>query len=185
MPQSLQVVIIKPSKYLADGFVERFRRGFMPNSTVPYMRSMVPVEVNGMPVETQTVDEYVHNDLENLHPSLSRKRLSEFLFECYRKFFSWRHALQNFRKQEFPNARGSLAEKMSNFAMSLFVRHCAWRQTHPMSGGVMRVRLDGVDDFLSLRKRTFGFELAPLPRSLQLPAAELQTNQVLARPVAR
>ncbi len=119
------------------------------------------------------------------HPSLSRKRLSEFLFECYRKFFSWRHALQNFRQQEFSNARGSLAEKMSNFATSLFVRYCAWRQTHPMSGGVMRVRLDGVDDFLSLRKRTFGFELAPLPRSLQLPAAEIQTNQILARPAAR
>ena len=38
MPQPLQVVIIKPSKYLVDCFVERFRRGFMPNSTVPYMR---------------------------------------------------------------------------------------------------------------------------------------------------
>ena len=66
MPQALQVVIIKPSKYLADGFVERFRRGFMPNSTVPYMCSMVPVEVAGVPVETQTVDEYVHTDLEYL-----------------------------------------------------------------------------------------------------------------------
>ena len=52
MPQALQVVIIKPSKYLADGFVERFRRGFMPNSTVPYMRSMTPAEVGGVPVET-------------------------------------------------------------------------------------------------------------------------------------
>ena len=29
MSQSLQVVIIKPSKYLADGCVERFRRGFL------------------------------------------------------------------------------------------------------------------------------------------------------------
>jgi hypothetical protein len=70
MPQPLQVVIIKPSKYLPDGDVERFRRGFMPNSTVPYMRSMVPVEVDGLPVETHTVDEYVHTDLEYL------KRLS-------------------------------------------------------------------------------------------------------------
>ena len=70
MPQPLQVVIIKPSKYLPDGVVERFRRGFMPNSTVPYLRSMVPVEVDGLPVETHTVDEYVHTDLEYL------KRLS-------------------------------------------------------------------------------------------------------------
>src|SRR5207249_2702339 len=31
------------------------------------------------------------------HPSLSRERLSEMLFDCYRKFFSWRHALRNVR----------------------------------------------------------------------------------------
>ena len=30
----LRVVIIKPSKYGVTGYVERFRRGFMPNSTV-------------------------------------------------------------------------------------------------------------------------------------------------------
>ena len=42
MAQSLQVVILKPSKYTADGYVERFRWGLMPNSTVPYVRSMTP-----------------------------------------------------------------------------------------------------------------------------------------------
>ena len=42
MSQPLRVVILKPSKYTADGYVERFRWGFMPNSTVPYMRSMTP-----------------------------------------------------------------------------------------------------------------------------------------------
>jgi hypothetical protein len=56
--------------------------------------------------------------------------------------------------------------------MSLFSRYCAWRQTHPMSGGVRRVRLDRVHDYLALRQQTFGFSLAPLPRSLQLPATE-------------
>ena len=66
MPQALQVVIIKPSKYLADGVAERFSRGFIRNSTVPYMPSMVPAEVDGMPVETQTIDEYVLTDLQYL-----------------------------------------------------------------------------------------------------------------------
>ena len=42
-----------------------------------------------------------------------------------------------------------------------------------MSGGIKRVRLDGVDDYLSLRREAFGFNLAPLPQSLQLPAAEI------------
>ena len=63
MSQSLRVVIVKPSKYLPDGFVERFRRGFMPNSTVPYMRSMTPSAIGVTPVEVHTVDEYVHTDL--------------------------------------------------------------------------------------------------------------------------
>jgi hypothetical protein len=73
MSQSLQVVIVKPSKYLPDGSVERFRRGFMPNSTVPYMSSMVPDEVNGKTVQSHTVDEYVHTDLQYLN-LLSRQR---------------------------------------------------------------------------------------------------------------
>ena len=64
--------------------------------------------------------------------------------------------------------------------MSLFGRYCAWRRTHPMSGGLRRVLLDGVNDLLPLRKETFGFELAPLPKSLQLPAAEDLLNQVLS-----
>ena len=42
-----------------------------------------------------------------------------------------------------------------------------------MSGGIKRVRLDGVDDYLSLRQESYGFEFAPLPQSLQLPAAEI------------
>jgi hypothetical protein len=118
------------------------------------------------------------------HPSLSRKRLSELLFECYRKFFSLRHALHNLRDELSFRSGGRLSRSAANMAMSLFTRYCAWRHTHPMSGGVMRVRLDGVDDFLARRKSTFGFELAPLPRSLQLPAAESQPIQVLARAAA-
>jgi hypothetical protein len=49
MAQPLRVVVLKPSKYTADGYVERFRWGFMPNSTVPYVRSMTPTAMNGTP----------------------------------------------------------------------------------------------------------------------------------------
>ena len=49
MTQPLRVVILKPSKYMPDGYVERFRWGFMPNSTVPYLRSMTPAVVGNMP----------------------------------------------------------------------------------------------------------------------------------------
>ena len=314
---------------MADGYVERFRWGFMPNSTVPYMRSMTPSVVGDVPVEVHSVDEYVNTDLQYLsllkrppggrtllalvgvqshqlhraldlaaharrnacmvviggphvmtcdtsmlqgrgisfaqaeaelvwpkilhdaasgemqpvygrdqrwqqeieapviippsrkdlgryvipmlglypargcpflcnfcsvtkiagrrirsqsidttcltwrHPSLSRERLSELLFECYRKFFSLRHALRNAKSELRIRSRGLLTKSAANMAMSLFSRYCTWRRTHPMSGGIQRVRLDAVDDFLSLRRDAFGFELAPLPQSLQLPSAEL------------
>ena len=66
MASTLRVVILKPSKYTADGYVERFRWGFMPNSTVPYLRSMTPSVVGHTQVKVHTVDEYVHTDLQYL-----------------------------------------------------------------------------------------------------------------------
>ena len=122
------------------------------------------------------------------HPSLSRERLSELLFYCYRKFFSLRHALRNAKNEMSFRSRGALGRSAANMAMSLFSRYCAWRRTHPMSGGIKRVRLDGVDDYLSLRQEAFGFNLAPLPQSLQLPAAETRLTtrgQPALRPVSR
>ena len=38
----------------------------MPNSTVPYIRSMTPAEIDGTQVEVHTIDEYVHTDVEYL-----------------------------------------------------------------------------------------------------------------------
>jgi radical SAM superfamily enzyme YgiQ (UPF0313 family) len=65
-PTSLRVVIVKPGKYAADGFVERFRRGFMPNSTVPHLASMTPRLVGGRRCEVETIDEYVETDCDYL-----------------------------------------------------------------------------------------------------------------------
>lgn len=59
----LRVLILKPSKYDADGHVQRFRRGFMPNATLPYLRSMTPPEFEGHTIETRVIDEYVQTDL--------------------------------------------------------------------------------------------------------------------------
>jgi hypothetical protein len=43
----------------------------------------------------------------------------------------------------------------------------------------MPVRRDRVGDYLALRKEVFGFELVPLPRSLQLSAADSLLNRVI------
>ena len=70
----LRVVIINPSKYGVTGFVERFWRGFMPNSTVRYILSMTPASIDGVRIEVCAVDEYVHTDLGYLdlirHPNV-------------------------------------------------------------------------------------------------------------------
>src|SRR5438045_2630737 len=63
----LRVVLIKPSKYAADGTVERFRRGFMPNSTLPHLASMTPSQVAGRSIKVYRVDEYVETNLRYLH----------------------------------------------------------------------------------------------------------------------
>lgn len=62
----LRVIVWKPSKYNRDGFVEMFWRGFMPNSTVYYIASMVPLDVDGVPTEVHSVDEYVEPNLKGL-----------------------------------------------------------------------------------------------------------------------
>ena len=112
------------------------------------------------------------------HPNFSREQLAGLLFRCYRKFYSSGHAVRNLMHLGRRRS-GVLAESVGITAMSLFNRYCAWRRTHPMSGGVMPVRRDRVDEFLPLRKDAFGFELVPLPRSLQLVAADSSLNRVI------
>lgn len=110
------------------------------------------------------------------HPSFSPEQLSELLFGCFRRFYTLRHALGNVRDRVAGPGKEVLADMAGRVANTLFVRTCARRRTHPMSGGVHRVRRDGVRDFLALRRGTFGFELAPLPPSLPLSAAESRLN---------
>jgi len=62
----LKVVLIKPSKYAVDGYVERFWRGYMPNSALPYLKSMTPSVVDGADIEVHAIDEYVQTDLRYL-----------------------------------------------------------------------------------------------------------------------
>ena len=109
------------------------------------------------------------------HPHFSRVRLSELLYDCYRQFNSWSHALQNVKDRGLRHKK-KLAKSVGSLGMSMFIRYCAWRRTHPMSGGVMRVRRDGVKDYISLRRQAFGLELAPLPQSLPVPPAESRQN---------
>jgi hypothetical protein len=112
---SMRIVIIKPSKYDKNGHVERFRRGFMPNSTVPYLRSMTPDSVGGVRIETHAIDEYIQTDLHYL--SLLRDPDQPTLL-----------ALAGVQSHQFQRALDLCA-----FAKANGVRHCVIGGPHPMT----------------------------------------------------
>src|SRR5579871_5322780 len=75
---NLNVVLVKPSKYDEAGYLERFRLGYLPNSTLNHIRSMTPSRIGGADITVHSIDEYVHCDTEYLtllrgtrdHPTL-------------------------------------------------------------------------------------------------------------------
>jgi len=66
MIKNLTIIILKPSKYTSKGYVDRYRWGFMPNSTLPHIRSMTPNRLRGVELRVMTIDEYVHTNLNYL-----------------------------------------------------------------------------------------------------------------------
>jgi len=111
----LRVVIVKPSKYGIRGEVERFRRGFMPNSTIPYIRSMTPDSIDGVRIETHAIDEYVHTDLDYL--DLLRGADQPTLL-----------ALVGVQSHQFQRALD-----LSAYARANGIRHCVIGGPHPMT----------------------------------------------------
>jgi radical SAM superfamily enzyme YgiQ (UPF0313 family) len=109
------------------------------------------------------------------HPSLSSAELQRLLFECYRKFFTARHiigtALQTFRHRQPGSGY------LPYFGQPLFSRISAGRRTHPMSGGIGRVRVDSWSDYQEFRRNRFGVDLVPLPKSLTLSQADTELNR--------
>lgn len=109
------------------------------------------------------------------HPLLSKQQLSRLLYHCYRKFHSWRHAIRKAVDRPFRGGR-VIVDAAESLGTSMFTQYCAWRNTHPMSGGLVRVKRDKREDYIKLRHKTFGFDNAPLPKSLQLSEAENRLN---------
>lgn len=122
----LRVVIIKPSKYGVTGAVERFRRGFMPNTTVPYIRSMTPAALDGVSIETIAIDEYVQTDL--LYLDLLRRPDKNTLL-----------ALVGVQSHQFQRALDLAA-----FAREHGVRHCVIGGPHPMTCDTSPLQHHGV-----------------------------------------
>jgi len=112
------------------------------------------------------------------HPSLRPERIRELLFRAYREFYSPRHAVANLPRLRWRDG-ASRVYPLAILGKSLLCRYGAWKREHPHSGGVGRVRLDGTEDTLDLRRRFYGFELAPLPACLGLSEADDALNRTV------
>jgi hypothetical protein len=126
-------------------------------------------------IRERNLDRFDASSLTWEHPTFSPERLRRLQVLCTERFYGARHALSTLRELRF--RRGDFAVRaLSTIGNHLFSRYSAWIGRHPMSGGVGRVRRDADRDYLDLRRRFYGFERAPLPRSLPLPEADQALN---------
>src|SRR5258705_4536469 len=135
--KTLRVVIIKPSKYGLAGEVERFRRGFMPNSTITYLRSMTPAQMDGCSIETRIVDEYIQTDLDYL--KLLRANGERTLI-----------ALVGVQSHQFHRSLDLAA-----YALANGVEHCVIGGPHPMTCDTSMLQGQGVSFALGEAEMTW------------------------------
>jgi hypothetical protein len=114
------------------GNVERFRRGFMPNSTINYMASMTPSEIDGHSIETVIVDEYVQTNLDYLRLLRPDRNTPTLL------------ALVGVQSHQFHRSLDLAA-----YALANGVRHCIIGGPHPMTCDTSAVQNRGVSFSLS------------------------------------
>ncbi len=131
MKSLLRVVLLKPSKYGVTGHVERFRRGFMPNSTLNHIASMTPERIGDCTIQTLTADEYVQIDLDYL--GLLQSEESPTLL-----------ALVGVQSHQFQRSLDLAA-----YALAHGVRHCVIGGPHVMTCDTTIVQGRGVSFALS------------------------------------
>jgi hypothetical protein len=75
--QTFRILLVKPSKYAIDGYVERFRKGFMPNATLLHLKSMTPEALGGRPIVVDAIDEYTQSNPQVSEPTGALRRSCE------------------------------------------------------------------------------------------------------------
>ena len=112
------------------------------------------------------------------HPHLSKADRMRLLMHCYREFYSVKHTIRKLRWVRNKPHYNLMTEVGASIGYAAFSRWCTFRGKHPMSGGVSEVELDHADDYIDLRRETFGYGLVPLPKSLKLSEGDERLNRV-------
>jgi radical SAM superfamily enzyme YgiQ (UPF0313 family) len=108
------------------------------------------------------------------HDRIPSAKLQSLLFDCYRRFYSARRIARLFI-QTLGRRDVSV---LPGLGYPIFSRYCAWHRMHPMSGGIGRVRLDHLDDYLPLRRARYGLDIVPLPHNLELSEHDAEMNRL-------
>jgi radical SAM superfamily enzyme YgiQ (UPF0313 family) len=97
------------------------------------------------------------------HPKLSPERLEDLLYQCYVNYYGFLLRTKGLSEED----------KL----MAVFSRYTAASRMHPMSGGVDRLRIDNVSDYISLRRQIYDIDLASLPDNLMLSSHDENLNR--------
>ncbi len=131
-------------------------------------------------VTEKNLDRFDGSTLTWAHPRLPSERLARLLLDAYRDFYGAksiaRKALRFVRRPGDSDFRAGQT-LFAILGQAGLARWAARRGEHPMAGGVGRVRRDHADDYRALRRRVFGLDLATIPRSLALSAADQALNR--------
>lgn len=97
------------------------------------------------------------------HPVLSSSQLEHLLYHSYISYYG------------FLLRSGGLSDVAKRQAV--YHRYTAAQKIHPMAGGVDRLKLDTVQDYIDMRQALYDFDLAPLPHSLKLTDRDEAMNR--------
>jgi len=98
------------------------------------------------------------------HPILSHEQLENLLYHCYVSYYG------------FLLRAGGLSDVAKRQA--IYHRYTAAQKTHPMAGGVDRLKVDRAQDYAAFRRVVYNIDLAPLPNSLPLSAHDERLNRL-------
>ena len=117
------------------------------------------------------------------HPNLPDDRLRSLVVRAYREFYGARDVASKvagvFRRTRDFRRGQALYAVLGYSALS---RLAVLSATHPMAGGVGRVRLDRAEDYAALRRSVFGLDRAPLPHGLRSRKRTRRATGGRARP---
>src|SRR5262249_9684372 len=95
----------------------------------------------------------------------------DLLFHCYTEFY--RDVELPAPDQLVKMARWPERDRLQSLAklsierFAVFSRLAVAARRHPMAGGIFEARFDGLADYIDLRRRLYGFDIAPPPRMIR------------------